>query len=176
MTKKVYFSTLKLKQALTPITAGPFDRITLAKFAAVTDDYNGLYLDDEVAKKAGFNGILVPNTLVSATIEQAINNFTSNATVLQIDTEFQKLIWPSTRLTIQGVVIDRFKDNDIHRVVWEVWAEDNHQEITYKAKVTTLVFKNAAEEKASSSVCPIPPQAFVKEKLKTLVVPLRRLR
>lgn len=176
MAKKIFYSSLKPKHPLPTIQVGPFDRITLAKFAGVSDDYNGIYLDDEIAKRAGFHGILVPNTLLATTIEQALYNFASNCTVIQIETEFKKFVWPSTHLSIQGVVIDRLKDNNIHRIVWEIWAEDNHQEIAYKAKVTTLVFKNLAEEKSSRSTYPILPKEFAKEKLNSLVVPFSKLR
>lgn len=176
MSKKGYYTSLKLNTKLPAINVGPFGRIKVIQFTAVSDDFNPLYLDDEAAQKADYNGMLVPNTLISATIEQALFGFVSNCTILRVETEFQKIIWPSTHLKIQGVVVNCIKDNGMHRIVWEIWAEDNHQSIAYKSLVTTLVFKNAAEEKALKTPYPVPPNEYVQERLKTLVVPCSKLR
>ena len=57
MSRSLDFETAEAGTPIDGISIAALTRVTLAKFAGATDDYNALHLDDKVAQASGKNSV-----------------------------------------------------------------------------------------------------------------------
>lgn len=151
---KKYWDLVEIGDPLQQAVKSPISRLQIAQFAAASDDFSPLNLDDEFAKNAGFRSVYAPGLMTLGFIEDAIRAFGTNIRVLSLSGTFQRLIWPGDVLTTNGLVLRRHKKNDEYRILLSFWCENQNQEVVMKGNTTCLLFKNADHENRSKSQYP----------------------
>lgn len=128
-------------------------RVTLARFAGASDDYNAIHLDDKVAKAAGKASVFAPSTLVMAYIGRMTQAALVGASIRRYGLRLMKLLWPGDVLTCRGVVVETRKENGEYLVDMDVWADNQRGETVAKGRVLAVVPKDgeASLTKASAA-------------------------
>jgi len=160
---KKYYSSLQVGDMIAPLVKPAITRVQMAKFAAATRDYNPLYVDDEYAKSEGYGGALVNGLMPYGFVEEALHNFADNMRIVNMSCTFHKLVWPGDILSAKALVTNRHKDNHEPKVDFEVWVENQSQDVVLKGIATVLLHENAAAETKAKGKLPTISEASKKE-------------
>jgi acyl dehydratase len=152
---KKYWDLIEIGDSLPITERPPISRLQIAQFAAATDEFSPLNLDDELAKNAGFNGVYAPGLMTLGFIEEALKAFASNMRILSLSGTFQRLIWPGDVLSSKGLVLRRYQKHNEHRIFFSLWCENQNNEIVMRGSAICLLFKNADQEQKSKKFCPV---------------------
>jgi len=152
---KKYWDLVEIGDPLPIIERPPISRLQIAQFAAATDDFSPLNLDDELAKNAGFNGVYAPGLMTLGFIEEALKAFAGNMRILSLSGTFQRLIWPGDILSSKGLILRRYQKHNEHRIFFSLWCENQNKEIVMRGSSICLLFKNSEQENKSKSFSPM---------------------
>lgn len=153
MSKK-FFDQVEIGDAILPMVFSPISRLQIAQFAAASDDFSPLNLDEEQAKNAGYGGVYAPGLLALGFADEALRSFATNMRVLSLSGTFQRLIWPGDQLTAKGMLLRRYQKNDEYRINFSLWCENQNQEVVMKGSSICLLFKNPEAEAKSKTLMP----------------------
>lgn len=143
---KKYWDQVEIGQSLPVLMKDSINRLHIAHFAAASDDFSPMYLDEEFAKSTGLGSVCAPNLLAVAAAEEALNGFAINMRILSLSSTFQRLIWPNDTLNPHGFIIRRYQKNDEHRVQFSLWVENQNGDVVMKGHAVLVMFKNAEQE------------------------------
>lgn len=143
---KKYWDNIEIGDLLQPSTKAPISRLQIAQFAAASDDFSPLNLDDEAAKNAGFGSVYAPGLMALGFVEEALRAFATNMKILSLSGTFQRLIWPGDSLISKGLIVRRYSKNDEYRIEISVWCENQNGEVVMKGSSTCLLFKSLEHE------------------------------
>ena len=89
-----------MSNTLKPLSLPAFDKAQLRDYAAISGDDNPIHYEDEVAKKAGFPGILVHGMLSMAAMGNFLEaHFPSREfQTLKFQVRFRKIVYPGDTL------------------------------------------------------------------------------
>lgn len=150
---KKYWEQIEIGDTLEETVSAPISRLQIAQFAAASDEFSPLNLDEEMAKNAGFNSVYAPGLMSLGYIEAALRAFASNMKILSLSGTFQRLIWPGDSLIPKGLVIRRYQKHNEHRILFSLWCENQNSDVVMKGSSVCLLFKNqTAEEKSQISL------------------------
>lgn len=133
---KLSFKQIKIGDPLTPLSKDAISRTQIAQFAAATNDFFPMHVDEEAAKARGYSGICAQGQMAFAYCEQALRKHAENLDVLQISSTFQKLIWPGDMLTCKGLVSKHYEEDGKQLVDFDLWVENQNQDVILKGKAT----------------------------------------
>lgn len=151
---KKYWDQVEIGDAISPVVHLPISRLQIAQFAAASDDFSPLNLDDELAKNAGFGGVYAPGLMALGFVDEALRSFASNMRVISLSGTFQRLIWPGDKLIAKGMLLRRYQKNDECRINFSLWCENQNQEVVMKGSSVCLLFKNIDHESRSKTLVP----------------------
>lgn len=151
---KKYWEQVEIGDTLQPRTRAPISRLQIAQFAAASDEFSPLNLDDELARNAGFSGVYAPGLMSLGFVEEALKSFSTNMKILSLSGTFQRLIWPGDSLTAKGLILRRYQKNDEHRIQFSLWCENQNSEVVMKGSAICILFKNVDHEIQSQSTFP----------------------
>lgn len=143
---KKYWDKIEIGHSLNALSKKPISRLNFAQFAAGSDDFSPLHLDDEYAKSAGFGSVFAPNLIALGLAEEALHAFAHNANLISLSGTFQRLMWPGDTLTAKGVIVRRYKNHDEYRLQFSIWVENQNKEVVMKGQAVLQVFKNVEDE------------------------------
>lgn len=141
---KVYWKQIAVGDMIEALVKPAISRIQIAKFAAASQDFNPLHVDEEYAKAEGFGGIFVHSQLVFGLVEEAILGLADNLEIRSISATFHKLVWPGDSLSAKGLVNNHYQKEHEHCIDLDVWVENQNQDVVLKGKATCVL---EAEEK-----------------------------
>ena len=151
---KRYWDQIEIGDAVPKVSRSPITRLQIAQFAAASDDFSPMNLDDEQAKAAGYNSVFAPGLMALGFAEETLKMFASNMKVLSLTGTFQRLIWPGDVLEIKGLVLRRYQKNSEHRIQMNIWCENQLKEVVMRGTCIGLLFKNAQHEEKSQTKTP----------------------
>jgi acyl dehydratase len=151
---KKYWDSLEVGDYIKPVAKNPITRVQIAQFAAASNDFCPLHLDDEYAKNLGFGSVFASNLLALGLAQEAIEGFALNMAMVSLTGTFQRLIWPGDALTAKAMIIRRYEKNGEYRVQFSFWCENQQSEIVAKGSSTCAVFKNVEQEKKQNHIKP----------------------
>ncbi len=143
---KKYWETVEIGHRLNSLVKESVSRLHIAHFAAASDDFSPMNLDDEFAKSAGFGSVFAPGLMALAVAEETLRSFAKNMTIAALSSTFQRLIWPSDISSGKGVLVRHYRKNDECRVQFSIWVENQNGDVVMKGQATCLLFKNESEE------------------------------
>ncbi len=168
---KLYWDTIDKGEQVSPITKPAISRVQVAKFAAASQDWSPLHLDDEFAKSAGYGGVFAHGAIALAFACEAVSRWMENGRILQASARFRKLVWPGDILRATGTVADRYEKNGEPRVAVDVWAENQNHDVVMQGQITLLMWKNDKDEKKSKLPWPTVSALTVKERRTARAIP-----
>lgn len=151
---KKYWDSVEIGHSLISLIKESVSRLQIAHFAAASDDFSPMNLDDEFAKNAGFGSVFAPGLMATAVAEETLRSFARNMTIVSFSSTFQRLIWPSDTLSAKGILVRRYRKNDEHRVQFSLWVENQNGDVIMKGQATCLLFKNQSEETRTKKTHP----------------------
>jgi len=103
----------------------PIDRVQLAKYAAASGDFNPLHLDDDFARKAGFDGVIAHGMLNMGLLLQYLNTLSgSTAELSRVKVRFSAMSKPGDVITCSGKVTKLYEEAGARYAVLDVKAEN----------------------------------------------------
>lgn len=160
---KKYWEHVEIGHKLSPLIKESVSRLHIAHFAAATDDFSPMNLDEEFAKSAGLGSVFAPGLMALAVAEETLRAFAHNMTIVTLSSTFQRLIWPCDTLSAQGIVVRHYLKHDEHRVQFSLWVENQNGDVVMKGQAICLLFKNQEEEKRSGKSHPLLSKASYEE-------------
>ncbi len=143
MKKLIDFENTEAGDPLTGISIPALTRVTLARYAGASNDYNALHLDDKVAQAAGKNSVFAPSTLVMGFVGRMIEHSLEGSSVRRFGLRVLRLLWPGDVLTCRGAVVDVRKEGKDCVVDMDVWCDNQRGETVAKGRTVAVVPKNA---------------------------------
>lgn len=125
-------------------------RVTLARFAGASDNYNPIHLDDRVATASGKASVFAPGDLVMAYVGRMINVNFGHVVARRYGMRMMKLVWPGDVLTCRGMVVEKREEAGERFVDADLWADNQRGETVAKGRVL-LVFESAAPKKKTKA-------------------------
>ena len=151
---KRYWDHTEIGDTLPKVIRPPITRLQIAQFAAASDEFSPLNLDDEQAKNAGYHSVYAPGLMSLGFVEEALRAFASNMKIVALKGTFQRLIWPGDKLSAEGLLVRRYQKHDEARVLFTLWCENQHSEVVMRGSAIGIMFKNADEENRSRKTLP----------------------
>lgn len=151
---KKFWDQVEIGHSLDALVDGPITRMRIAQFAAASDDFSPLNLDEEYAKGAGYGSVFAPSIIAMGLAEEAVRSFATNMNVIALSGTFQRLIWPGDILTSKGVIVRRYQKNGEYRVQFSIWVCNQNQDVVMKGLALCALFKNIAH--SNEQKVPIP--------------------
>jgi acyl dehydratase len=147
---KKYWDQVEIGQRIASLSQAPITRLQIAQFSAASDYYSPLHLDEEYARNMGYGSVFAPSILALALAEESLKSFANNIGLISLSGTFQRLIWPGDTLTSKGILIRRYQKNSEYRVQFNIWVENQHNEVVMKGNALCSFFKNEEHQAKSS--------------------------
>jgi acyl dehydratase len=144
--RKLYFENVRVGDELPAMAKAPIDRVQLARYAAATNDYNPLNIDELQAKAIGMPSVVAPSTLGLGFLGQLVTDWARGGQVRRASARFTRMLWPSDTLVCKGRVSDRWGEGGKYFVELDVWAENQKGELVVRGSVTLKVFYSFEDE------------------------------
>lgn len=144
--RKLYFENLRIGDELPAMAKAPIDRVQLARYAAATNDYNPLNIDEPQAKAIGMPSVVAPSTLGLGFLGQLVTDWARGGQVRRASARFTRMLWPGDTLVCKGRVSDRWGEGGKYFVELDVWAENQKGELVVRGSVTLKVFYSFEDE------------------------------
>lgn len=139
MSKAMDYESIDPGTMLELLSIPALTRITLARFAGATDDYNPMHLDDKVAATAGKDSVFAPNNLVMAYVGRMVQRWLIGGSLRRYGLRMLRLVWPGDVLTCRGVVVEKRVEGSERVVSIDVWADNQRGETVAKGRVLVVV-------------------------------------
>jgi acyl dehydratase len=145
--RQLYFEAVKVGDELPPLVKPPVDRLQIARYVAAAQDWNPLYIDEPLAKNAGFPSALGPGMIAMGFLAELSTEWVRGARLRRFGARFVKIVWPGDVLTARGRVVDRrFEEGGKYAIDLELWAENQRGELVVKGSATFQLFYSAEDE------------------------------
>jgi len=121
--------TVRVGQALQPLTKPAITKDTLKRYAAASGDPNPMHLDDEFARNSGYKGVFAHGMLSMGYLGEFLVQAAGHPSAIRrFKTRFAKLTWPGDVITCKGTVT-AIQDDGAARVVdCDIWTENQEGE------------------------------------------------
>jgi acyl dehydratase len=144
--RKLYFENVRVGDELPAMAKAPIDRVQLSRYAAATNDYNPLNVDEPAAKAIGMPSVVAPSTLGLGFLGQLVTDWARGGQVKKAQARFTRMLWPADTLVCKGRVSDRWGEGGRYFVELDVWAENQKGELVVRGTVVLKVFYSFEDE------------------------------
>jgi acyl dehydratase len=144
--RKLYFENIRVGDEIAATAKAPIDRVTLARYAGATGDFNPLHVDEVAARAQGMPSVMAPSTLGMGYLAQLVGDWARGAQVRRLACRFARTLWPGDTLVCRGRVADRWGQDGKYFIEVDVWAENQKGELAVRGSVTLKVFYSVEDE------------------------------
>jgi acyl dehydratase len=137
--KPLDFESADKGSPLETLSVPALTRMTLARFAGASDDYNPMHLDDKIAAAAGKASVFAPSHLIMAYVGRLVESAFQGVSIRRYGLRMLKLLWPGDVMTCRGVVVDKRVESGEHMLDVDVWADNQRGETVAKGRVLAVV-------------------------------------
>ena len=106
----------------------PITKVQLVKYAGASGDYNLIHTDDETARRVGLDGVIAHGMLSMAFLGQYLCCHFGAESVRRLSVRFNAMVRPGDVLTCRGQIKEVRPLDGRHRVLLEIWAENQAAE------------------------------------------------
>jgi acyl dehydratase len=117
-----------------PLLKSAITRVQISQFAAATNDFNPMHVDEALARTKGYSGICAHPQLALSYIEEMLWQYAETLQVSSLNVTFQKLIWPGDLLTSKGLISKRYEEDGMQKIDIDIWTENQNQDVVLKGK------------------------------------------
>lgn len=139
---KIDYDKIQTGDLIPPLVKSAVTRVQISKFAAASNDFNPMHVDETLAQAKGYSGICAHPQLAFSYIEQMLRQYADNMRIFNITVTFHKLIWPGDLLTSKGLISKRYQEEGEYKIDIDLWAENQNQDVVLKGKATCWLEKN----------------------------------
>src|SRR5512133_759711 len=96
--RQLYFEAVKVGDELPPLVKPPVDRLQVARYVAAAQDWNPLYIDEPLAKNAGFPSALAPGMIAMGFLAELATEWVRGARLRKVAARVGKMRWRGAAL------------------------------------------------------------------------------
>ena len=144
LARSFYWSELRVGDDLPPLSKPAIDRVQIARYAAASNDFNRLHLDEPFAHALGFPGLFAPGMLAMGFVGQLLTSWLRRGHVRRLAARFVKIVWPGDELTCRGRIFELRKENGACYADVELWAENQKGELVLRGQATCELYESPA--------------------------------
>ena len=144
LARSFYWSELRVGDDLPPLSKPAIDRVQIARYAAASNDFNRLHLDEPIAHALGFPGLFAPGMLAMGFVGQLLTAWLRRGHVRRLAARFVKIVWPGDELTCRGRIAELRKENGACYADVELWAENQKGELVLRGQATCELYESPA--------------------------------
>ena len=144
LARSFYWSELRVGDDLPPLNKPAIDRLQIARYAAASNDFNRLHLDEPFAHALGFPGLFAPGMLAMGFVGQLLTAWLRRGHVRRLAARFVKIVWPGDELTCRGRIAELRKENSACYADVELWAENQKGELVLRGQATCELYESPA--------------------------------
>ena len=144
LARSFYWSELRVGDDLPPLSKPAIDRVQIARYAAASNDFNRLHLDEPFAHALGFPGLFAPGMLAMGFVGQLLTSWLRRGHVRRLAARFVKIVWPGDELTCRGRISELRKENGACYAEVELWAENQKGELVLRGQATCELYESPA--------------------------------
>jgi acyl dehydratase len=144
LARSFYWSELRVGDDLPPLSKPAIDRVQIARYAAASNDFNRLHLDEPFAHALGFPGLFAPGMLAMGFVGQLLTAWLRRGHVRRLAARFVKIVWPGDELTCRGRIFELRKENGACYADVELWAENQKGELVLRGQATCELYESPA--------------------------------
>jgi acyl dehydratase len=144
LARSFYWSELRVGDDLPPLSKPAIDRVQIARYAAASNDFNRLHLDEPFAHALGFPGLFAPGMLAMGFVGQLLTAWLRRGHVRRLAARFVKIVWPGDELTCRGRIAELRKENGACYADVELWAENQKGELVLRGQATCELYESPA--------------------------------
>ena len=136
---QVYFEDVEPGYELDPLIKEP-TREQLDAFTTAWGSGLGRFTSDEVARKEGFTGVILPGNMSMAFLAQLLTEWAGSAgKVKRLEVDFRRSIQPGDKLSCVGLVTDTETEDGENRVILDVYIETQKGERALQGTALVLL-------------------------------------
>ena len=117
-------------------------RVTLARFAGASDDYNPVHLDDKGAAATGKPSVFAPTTLIMGYVGRMVERWLVGAALKRFELKVVRLVWPGDVLTCRGTIIDKREEDGAYIIDADISADNQRGENVANGLIIAVVPKS----------------------------------
>lgn len=144
--RKLYYENVRIGDELQPLLKPAIDRVAIARYAGVSDDYNPIHVDEDYARRSGFPGVSAHPMLAMGYLGQLCAEWARAGQVKRLAARFIKIIWPGDQLTCRGRVLDKRREGGDYYVDLEIWVENQKGELVLRGTATVRLYYSPDDE------------------------------
>lgn len=144
--RKLYYENVRVGDELQPLLKPALDRVTIARYAGASDDYNPNYVDEDYARRSGFPGVFAHGMLAMGYLGQLCSEWVRAGQVKRLSARFVKIVWPGDQLTCRGRVVGKRREGGEYYVDLEIWVENQRGELVVKGNATARLYHSPEDE------------------------------
>ena len=144
LARSFYWSELRVGDDLPPLSKPATDRVQIARYAAASNDFNRLHLDEPFAHALGFPGLFAPGMLAMGFVGQLLTAWLRRGHVRRLAARFVKIVWPGDELSCRGRIAELRKENGACYADVELWAENQKGELVLRGQATCELYESPA--------------------------------
>ena len=114
------FDSIRVGDALPPLSLLPVDRTTLALFGGASGDHNPIHIDVDVARRAGMPDVFAQGMLGMAWLGRLLTHWTPQSQLRRFDVRFQGITHLGNAMQCSGRVVEKLTVGDERCVRVEV--------------------------------------------------------
>jgi acyl dehydratase len=100
----------------TPITVGPITHEAIRAYAEISGDENPVHLDDQVARAAGFPGVIAHGTHLMGFMGDALRQWGLATIMRRFEAQFVRPVVVGTTLVLIGRIVQQNEEQIIIRI------------------------------------------------------------
>ena len=122
------FKTLKVGDALPPLSLPPINRTTLALFAGASGDHNPMHIDIDFARKGGMPDVFAHGMLSMAYLGRLLTQWVDQRQLREYSVRFAGITHLGHQITCSGKVVDKFEADGEQRVKLQIQTANQYGE------------------------------------------------
>jgi acyl dehydratase len=107
----VTFETIKVGDAIPPLTTAPISRTNLALYAGASGDHNPMHIDIDFAKKAGVDDVFAHGMLSMAYLGRILTNFVTQSQIRSYGVRFSTITQVGDAVSCTGKVVEKLQQD-----------------------------------------------------------------
>lgn len=134
---ELIFKDINIGDEVIDLLKPPITKVQLVRYAGASGDFNPLHTDDDVARAAGFDGVVAQGMLVMGIVAQAVTDWVPKRTLKKFKVRFRGATRPGDIIRVLGKVKDKLVEDNKGIVVCTLEATDQNNDIKISGSFET---------------------------------------
>ena len=141
MERYIDLNELEVGESLPSLTNAPITKVQLVRYAGASGDFNPIHTDDSEAQKSGLKGVIAQGPLIMGFAGKAIARWIPKRDLKRFKVRFMGMSYPGDVITVNATIVEKTKTTQGVRVLCNILAQDQHEEIKLSGQFEVLTQK-----------------------------------